>query len=193
MTTDPRSLAGRLLAVLILAVLVWLAYTLLFAPGVSGTAQNISALTQTRGLVEKYTRLAGRKDEIVARLAELEQNTDWQNTYLQGESHALAGAELQRYIQSLLEDHGADLKMMRLQSQNPDKSERVDLQVSVELNYEMLTAILLDIETAEIALVVDQLTVREKAPSARPGADNSRNLATKFVVSGLADIGEDAP
>ena len=192
MTADPRSLPARLLAILILAALMWLLYALVFAPGLSGTSQNISALQQTRNLVAKYTRLAERKDEISTRLQKLEQSSEWQASYLQGESHALAGAELQRFIQTVLEDHDAQLKMMRLQGQNPDRPAQVDLLVNVDLNYEMLTGILLDIETAEIALVVDQITVRQKTPDSRPDADNSRNLSARIIVSGLA-TGEISP
>jgi len=188
MSLDPHSMMGRLLGLLITGLFIWGLYILLIAPGFEKAAANQASLNQMEKLIDRYRTLSAQQETIQANITKLQNNQDWQYDYLDGQNHALAGANLQRHLQEILENHEAELLKMNLTAQDIDQAERVSLNITARMTYDMLLNTMLALESDDKILIIDGLDIKSTVnqnPRPRPNAPPMLPLLVSMNIYGL--------
>jgi general secretion pathway protein M len=161
----PGSLLGRVLAVLLLAAVPVLGYTLVVEPVIAAYRDAGEAIAQAQKLLQSYRERAEQRPQLAQLLAEEEERADAVTGYLAAVDDALAAAELQDRVKGVVEDAGGSLRSA--QSLKVEAVEavpgvrRAGLKVRFTADTESLAGILYELETGEPFLFVDALSIRE--------------------------------
>jgi general secretion pathway protein M len=163
---QPGSLLSRTLAVVLLGVALLGAWRLIIAPLVIAYRDGQSRIEQAKELLQRYETLAEQRSLLADRLAEQQEQAASAAGYLTGPSDALAAAELQDRVKSVVE--GADGELRSTQILPAEELEadlgfrRTTLRVHFVVTIEGLEETLYELETGQPYLIIDDVTVRQE-------------------------------
>ena len=157
---------SRTLAVALLGAVLLAGYGLVVAPVIAAYREVGLAIEQSQLLLERYRGLARQTPELSARLAELEERAAKAGGYLKGPSDALAAAELQDQVRTIIERAGGNMRSTQILPANAVDSSvpfrRAGLRIQLGIDIEGLQKVLYEVEAGQPYLFVDQLTVRRQ-------------------------------
>jgi general secretion pathway protein M len=184
---QPGSLLSRTLAVVLLGIALLGAYRLIIAPLVIAYRDGQSRIEQAKELLQRYEALAEQRSLLADRLAEQQERSASAAGYLTGPSDALAAAELQERVKSVVEGAGGELRSTQILPAEELEADlgfrRTTLRVHFVVTIEGLEETLYDLETGQPYLIIDDVTVRQerarrrrREPQRQPMLDVSLEL-----------------
>lgn len=181
---------SRRLAVGLLAALVVLVAIAIFLIAWIPNRHYSSALDDSMGKLDRYSRIAGTQPEVAKRLQAMRAH-DPRKFFLRSGPAALSAAEAQEALRAIVEANGGRLITMQAPNARDDgRYRQVTVNVQLTANIIALRKILHSIETRTPFLFVDNLMVRSQVPSNfRPGAGAEPEMFVQFDVSGYAFTG----
>jgi len=168
-----------LLSLLILAPVVWIAWSLhaasLAAESIHTQSETLAAL---RSRLSALTADASRAEEAAA------------SVFLPGETPAIAGAALQRLVAATVESAAGRVTESEIApTESEEDPGRVDLRVSFDTEIVGLQKILFDLESGSPILLIRDLSVQTGGETAEM-ADASPPLRVVAVVGGYWEAEE---
>jgi general secretion pathway protein M len=184
---QPGSLLSRTVAVALLGIALLGAYRLIIAPLVTAYRDGQSRIEQAKELLQRYEALAEQRSLLADRLAEQQERAASAAGYLTGPSDALAAAELQDRVKSVVEGAGGELRSTQILPAEELEADlgfrRATLRVHFVVTIEGLEETLYELETGQPYLIIDDVTVRQERarrrrsePRAQPMLDISLEL-----------------
>jgi general secretion pathway protein M len=174
--TDPNR--PRIVCILAWAAALAIPVTLLVGIGwpwlerVGALEQEIASLDDR---IAHYHRLVQTLPLLQTELERVRSNKDVENYYFEAKTPALAGAEVQRRVQQMVESAGGQVTSTQLlPAQKDEQPPKVRVRTQIKGNTDMLLDVLYQIEQARPFLFVDQLSVR--APPQRRTAQRNRRI-----------------
>jgi len=146
---------------------------------------RIGALEEEIGSLDeqitRYYRLLKTLPVLEAELEQVRSNKDVEGFYFDAKTPALAGAELQRQVQGMVESSGGRVVSTQvLPSNKNEQPPTVRVRTQMQGSTEELLDVLYQVEKARPFLFVDQLTVR--APRQTTNVDRYRNSRVRRPV-----------
>jgi len=140
--------------------------------------------------ISHYYRLIQTLPLLQTELDRVRSNKDVEKYYFEAKTPALAGAEVQRRVQQMVESAGGQVTSTQvLPSPADEQPPKVRVRTQIKGNTDMLLDVLYQIEQARPFLFVDQLSVRAP-PQRRTTRRNSRIRRRARSRSGAAAEGE---
>jgi general secretion pathway protein M len=163
---QPGSLLSRTLALVLLGLALVGAARLVVAPLVAAFQENAASIEEAEGLLQRYRALAEQRPAMAKRLATQEERAASAAGYLQGPSDALAAAQLQDRVKSVIEGAGGELRSTQILPARPVEEDggirRAALRVQFAVTIGGLAETLYELESGQPYLLIDQLSVREQ-------------------------------
>jgi general secretion pathway protein M len=163
---QPGSGLSRTLAVVILGIALLGAYRLIFAPLMIAYQDGETTIEQSKELLQRYQALAQQRSLLADRLTEQQERAASAAGYLQGPSDALAAAQLQDRVKSVVEAAGGELRSTQIlpaeQLEDDLGFRRTTLRINFIVTIEGLETTLYEIETGQPYLIIDDVTVRQE-------------------------------
>lgn len=163
---QPGSLLSRALALVLLALALLGGARLVVAPLLAAFQDNASQIEQAETLLQRYRALAEQRQAMADRLAAQEELAASAAGYLQGPSDALAAAQLQDRVKSVIEGAGGELRSTQILPARATEGDagirRAALRVQFAVTIEGLAETLYELESGHPYLLIDQLSVREQ-------------------------------
>lgn len=193
-----KPLAGRARCFLLLAPVVLIPALLIiavvgpWARAVSGLDDEIASRLDQ---VQRYQRLLATLPGTRAELDQVLANQELKAFYFDAQTPALAGAQLQREIQEMVQTAGGRLISTQiLPSAAAEQPQRVSIRAQLQGDVETLLEVLHRIEQARPFLFVDQISVRAtqrrtvRRPPTRgaPAGQQDGQLTVRLDVFGYA-------
>jgi general secretion pathway protein M len=184
---QPGSVLSRTLAVALLGIVLLGAYRLIVAPLLSAYRDGEARIEQAKDLLQRYEALAQQRSLLTDRLAEQQELAASAAGYLQGPSDALAAAQLQDRVKSVVEAAGGELRSTQIlpaeQLEEDLGFRRATLRIHFVGTIEGLEETLFELETGQPYLIIDDVTIRQERvrrrrsePEAQPMLDVSLEL-----------------
>jgi len=167
----PGSLLSRTLAIVLLGLALLGAARLVVAPLLAAYRDASAEIEQAEFLLQRYRALAEQRPAMAERLAEQQQLAASAAGYLQGPSDALAAAQLQDRVKTVVEGAAGELRSTQILAAQPvevdAKIRRAALRVQFVASIEGLARILYELESGQPYLLIDELVVREQRVRSR--------------------------
>jgi len=167
----PGSLLSRTLAIVLLGLALLGAARLVVAPLLAAYRDAAAEIEQAEFLLQRYRALAEQRPAMAERLAEQQQLAASAAGYLQGPSDALAAAQLQDRVKTVVEGAAGELRSTQILAAQPveidAKIRRAALRVQFVASIEGLSRILYELESGQPYLLIDELLVREQRVRSR--------------------------
>lgn len=113
------------------------------------------------GRLQRLETIASQDEELRARYSKLRQNQATRGYFLQGDSEAVASADLQRILKNITTAHGTQLMSTQiLPAVTEDSLTRVSLRVRIRGPMEGLVESLYELESNLALLFLDNISVR---------------------------------
>lgn len=170
----------------VFVLVVALTYLICVLPAIA-LRTSLAARTEIVQLQhDKMSRAAVQIPQWQNGIAELRKTPADDTIFLSGGSQALAAAELQKYLESLIETHQGSLKTTRVMApQNDGALPVVALQVQIGLGTEALQRILHAIESGRPILLLDNVLIRTREASGKRTSTVSGNLELQLTATGF--------
>jgi general secretion pathway protein M len=163
---QPGSVLSRTLAVALLGIALLGAYRLIIAPLLVAYRDGEARIEQAKELLQRYEALAQQRSLLADRLAEQQERAASAAGYLQGPSDALAAAQLQDRVKSVVQTAGGELRSTQILPAEPLEAglgvRRTTLRVHFVVTIEGLETTLYELETGQPYLIIDEVTVRQE-------------------------------
>lgn len=163
---QPGSLVSRTLAVVLLGAALLAAYRLVLAPLLAAYQEGERGIEQSTALLQRYRVLAGQREWLAGQLAEQQERAATATGYLQGPSDALAAAQLQDRVKSVVEAAGGELRSTQILPAKPAEGgvgvRRTTLRIQFVVTIEGLATTLYELETGQPYLLIDDVSLREQ-------------------------------
>jgi general secretion pathway protein M len=163
---QPGSVLSRTLAVALLGIALLGAYRLIIAPLLVAYREGEARIEQAKELLQRYEALAQQRSLLADRLAEQQERAASAAGYLQGPSDALAAAQLQDRVKSVVQTAGGELRSTQILPAEPLEAglgvRRTTLRVHFVVTIEGLETTLYELETGQPYLIIDEVTVRQE-------------------------------
>lgn len=192
---------GRLLAVLLLAIVLVLIYFLgVHWWFVKPHAAYFGEMRDLREQQQRFARIAAERPTIEARLAEVRSYEQSNQAFLSETDANAASAGLIQRLKQAQTDHTDERRcsVVSTQSYSGGQEElykRITMQARLRCDMESLAAILYDLENGKPYLFVDQLMIYKQQTYVPPGGKPIASpLDVRFNLSGyLREPGKVAP
>jgi general secretion pathway protein M len=175
---QPSSVLSRTVAVVLLGIAVLAVYQLIFAPLVIAYRDGERSIEQSKELLQRYEALAEQRSLLADRLAEQQERAASAAGYLTGPSDALAAAQLQDRVKSVVEAAGGELRSTQILPATPLEGDlgfrRTTLRVHFVVTIEGLETTLYDLETGQPYLIIGDVTIRQERVRRRRRNDPER-------------------
>ncbi|MCU0832880.1 MAG: type II secretion system protein GspM [Chromatiaceae bacterium] len=190
--------AGRARCLLLLAPLVLipaLVLTAVLGPWASAISELDAEIATRQDQSQRYQRLLATLPGMRAELDRVLANQELKAFYFDAQTSALAGAQLQREVQEMVQTAGGRLISTQiLPSAAAEQPQRVSIRAQLQGDVETLLEVLHRIEQARPFLFVDQIsvratqrrTVRRSAARGAPAAQQEGQLTVRLDVFGYA-------
>jgi general secretion pathway protein M len=182
----PGSLLSRILALLLLAALPLLVWTVVVEPVIAAYRDADQAIARTQSLLNDYRQRAAQRPQLAELVTAEEARAAAVQGYLVAVDDALAAAELQDRVKSVIEAAGGTLRSAQSLEVAPVEGiagvRRAGLQVRFSADSESLATILYGLETGKPYLFVDGLSVREPRRQRRRGDESEGPPELDVVV-----------
>lgn len=175
------------IALLVTAGLLILSVTILPVYAVNASYQD-----RIDSMHERLLRLQGiaeQDEELRQRYAELRRTQSSRGYFLQGDSEAVASADLQRILKALTAQHGTQLMSTQiLPSARENSLTRIALRVRVRGQFEGIVESLYALESNPVLLFLDNLSFRNPASVRQRVAGQNQPFDVEFdLIAFLAE------
>ena len=161
--TLPTGPIGRCLALAMLVAVLGIGYLVVAIPVLDLYSQREAALERQRMLEPRLRAAAESVPALRARLAELQASASNRKIILDGNTDAIASANLQSLVEELATSAGVSVASTEgLAPDNRGPYRRIGLRIAINGEYDNLLALLAAIETATPPLVLDNLQIRAR-------------------------------
>ncbi len=156
----------RWIAVGLLLLVSLLSGLLIIVPVASKGLALYEARNNLLFKLEQYERILARKDEVIASMNKIKQDSEQQGYFNGNETEALASAEMQEFIKQIISGAGGQLNSTQPIAaadsaySGTGKFNRIIVRVSMSGNSEMLRTVLYKIETSKPLMIIDQIDIR---------------------------------
>jgi general secretion pathway protein M len=168
MTMSLSPITSRLLALLILAGLVGLAYVGLVEPVLDDYRATQQSIDEMTSAIARYRKVG---DELATRRAALATLTQRQASsagFLQGTNDSLVAAQIQNRLKTIVEAARGELKSTQvLPVQEEGRYRRVTIRGQMQLQLPAAQRVFYAIEAASPLLFLDNLNIRAAIPERR--------------------------
>ena len=171
----------RHLAISILVLIVIALLSVTVGPVWYANASRQAALDQTQERLLRYQQIAARDKELLPQYEALRQVQKSAGNQLRSDTGAVAGAELQRRVKDITANHQAQIVSTQIL---PVASEegfvRIALRVRLRGVLPSLLQSIYDIETNEVHMFIDNLSLRNNAAGLRQRQMLIRPMEAEF-------------
>jgi general secretion pathway protein M len=173
------AIALLLLAILALALVI-------FGPPLALYQAQANTIDDGRRELATYRRLVGSKAELEQQLAGLSRRSATSKYYVQGATPALASANIQKYLKSIVTRNGAEVISTQIvAAQNDAEDNQVSLRVHMRADIDAAMAILHSVESGRPMLFVDDLAINARPVRGRTPEDPPTvQLDMQFQLTG---------
>ncbi len=142
--------------------------------------------------LQKMRQAADRLHTLQQEVAKLRQHREHQGEFLQGDTHSIAAAELQRTVKSLIQRHGGYIiSTLPLDAQDDGTYPSVTVKVQMHAKVEQLQKVLYELETGQPRLFLDNVVLGRRHPSNFSNNQYDQDqLEVYFDVTGYLYQGE---
>jgi general secretion pathway protein M len=163
---QPGSLLSRTLALVLLALALLGGFRLVVAPLMAAFQDNAGRIEENEALLQRYLALAEQRQAMSDRLGAQQELAASAAGYLEGPSDALAAAQLQDRVKSVIEGAGGELRSTQILPAVAVAGDagirRAALRVQFAVTIAGLAETLYELESGQPYLLIEQLTVREQ-------------------------------
>jgi general secretion pathway protein M len=163
---QPGSVLSRTLAIVLLCIALLGAYRLVAAPLMIAYREGETSIEQAKELLQRYQALAEQRSLLADRLAKQQERAGSAAGYLKGPSDALAAAQLQVRVKSVVGGAGGELRSTQILPASPLEGglgfRRAALRVHFVVTIEGLRTTLYELETGQPYLIIDDVTIRQE-------------------------------
>jgi hypothetical protein len=182
---------GRLLAIALLFLVVFLGLAIILAPFLLLHRHYDAAIDSAQERLDRYWSISAQRPELQKALDALREKQS-RRFFLKNTAANLAGAELQDLVRAAVENNGGRITTVQITTPRDDGRFR---QIGVNLQLFATTAnlqkILYTIETQQPYMVIDNLTVRPlnafRGFRPAPGAEPEVSVLLDVTGFALAD------
>lgn len=178
---------SRLVALLLAAAAVLACFVLIIEPLRSAYATADAAIADARDTLLRYERIASLRASLEQQAADLARGGGPANSYLDGETDALAAAALQRRITTLFASAGGGIRSVQvLPTREEAGLRRVTIRLQFTSTIEPLVRVLHELEAGRPVLFIDNLDIQSRLPvGAAEGDDPEPTLAVSLDLYGF--------
>lgn len=195
MTISP--LAGRLLALAILAALLWAANAFALRPLLGAYRQNEAEIAAKHGLGQQFRRIGQSRQALESKLDEVRERLSPDGLYLRAASDALVAAELQDRVKTLVEANGGKLNSTQsLPARDEGGFRRITIRVQMTVFVAPMQTIFHTLESAKPYLFLDNVDIRRRVQRRRrarnqqeEGPERESTLTVRFDLYGYTRDG----
>ncbi len=183
------------ISVLMLLVCLLVLYIILIMPAVSGRSDVRERLEELQFQFAKYDQSAKQIQQLQKELEQLNNLQADQTGFLEEKPDALAAAELQKHIKSLIESNGGNLISTQVvKNDNDDLFPKVTIKVHMRGGIETLQKILYRLTADSPVLLINNVMLQKRHQAAGRRARRGVNqIETRFEITGFifqAEIAE---
>ena len=169
------------LAVAILAVAVAVVFSLTILPIYAANASRQDILDETQERLVRYELVAERDRELLPQYESLRSRQKAAGNHLRSDTVAVAGAELQRLVKKIAARHDAQIVSTQiLPAAGEEGFVRIAINVRVRGELPAILQSLYDVETDDVHMFVDNLSIRNNAAGRRQGTMPIRPMDAEF-------------
>jgi len=176
---DAKQQRQLAIGLLVLAVIVFLGVTA--GPVWYANASRQAVLDQAQERLQRYEQIAARDTELLPQYEALRQAQKSAGNQLRSDTAAVAGAELQRRVKDITAVHQAQIVSTQIL---PVASEegfvRIALRVRLRGVLPSLLRSIYDIETNNVHMFLDNLSLRNNSASLRQRQQQIRPMEAEF-------------
>lgn len=156
------------LAVALLGVAVAIVASVTVLPIYTANASRQETLDQAQARLVRYQYIAERDRQLLPQYESLRSRQKAAGNHLRSDTVAVAGAELQRLIKQITSRHQAQIVSTQiLPAADEDGFVRIALKVRVRGVLPAILQSVYDIETNDVHMFVDNLSIRNNAAATR--------------------------
>ncbi len=184
----PHTLLSRGGALILLLALVVSVYLLLMVPVQRYYEVNQRQLEQLSAQLDGYQRIANSRDQIEKLFKTIRPEESAQGYYLKGATQALASAELQAYVRTVIEaSEGSLISTQPVVNGERDPERMVRVSVRMRGNIDTLSHVLFRIATGVPVLLTDEVLIRpDKSSLSRVDeVQTDDTLDVQFTLTGF--------
>lgn len=171
----------RQLAIAILALLVLAVLTVTAGPVWYANATRQAALDDAQERLVRYERIAARDRELLPQYEALRRAQKSAGNQLRSDTVAVAGAELQRRVKDIAGRHQAQIVSTQILAPADEQGfVRVALRVRLRAELQSLLRSLYDVETNDVHMFIDNLSLRGGGAGLRQRQLQVRPLEAEF-------------
>jgi len=187
---------SRLAALLLLAAVIVALEVFVVEPLTAAYARTDQAIAEARDLLVRYDRLGAARDDLARQVAQLAAKPENTAYYLAGGTDALAAAQLQGRLKTLVESSGGTIgSMQTLPTVGEQDLKRVAIRLEMSAPILPLLRVLQGLETGVPLLFVDNLDIQSRLiqPVGEGEAEQEPMLAVGFDIYGYLPPSPAAP
>ncbi len=159
---------SRLAALLLLAAVLAATYVWAIEPVIAAHAEVDRAIAGSRDMLGRFERLGAARDALKSQAEAIGRETETTAYYLTGGTDALAAADLQSRVQTLVQSVGGQMASLQtLPSEDEQGFRRVTIRLQMRTTIGPLARILHSLETGTPLLFIDNLDIQSRAPRTR--------------------------
>lgn len=183
-----HSTVSKIAAISLLLAVVAVIYLVLIQPLYGHYLQNHQQAAKLTRQIASYEHIAENRSRIEQLFESMRPDEERTNYYLQGSTRALASAELQAYVRTVIESSEGSLLSTQPIVRDDDAPERV-VKVNVRMSgsVEALVQVLYRVANGfPVLLTDDVLIMRERSAVTRKADDrNEGDLEIHFTLTGF--------
>ena len=167
------------IAILVLAVVAVLSLTA--GPVWYANATRQAALDDGQERLQRYRQIAARDQELLPQYEALRESQKSAGNQLRSDTAAVAGAELQRRVKDITGRHSAQIVSTQILPASEDEGfVRIALRVRLRGVLPDLLRSIYDIETNDVHMFLDNLSLRNNAVSLRQRLTTMHPMEAEF-------------
>jgi general secretion pathway protein M len=176
----------RALAIGLLVIALVVCYFVLVQPPLSLYRSGERDIEQLQERLQRYRTIARQRTAHEKELEQLRLREAVQDYFLKSETDALAAAEMQEYVKSVIGESGGDLVSMRvLPVAHYGRFSSVSIRVEMTGNVETVLLAFYALESGQPLVVIDELYMQPERRRRRRGAPMEKSLEIRFKLSGF--------
>lgn len=178
------------LAIALLAAAVVVILSLTAVPIWLANASYRSDIDQLHGRLQTYYRVAARDADLLPQFEQLKQSQLSDGHYLRSETAAVAGAELQRMAKEITGANQVQILSTQIMPASHEQGFiKVTLKVRLRGTLKGVLRSLYDMETNDIFLFLDNISMRDSTAARRPRQIVIKQMETDFdLIAYMPDI-----